>query len=76
MHALTLTLVFAAFVAASLLTKLWLDSRQIRRVATGLILPRRLPTNLAGTAPACRRLHPRHKLRFGLISKAPSERPC
>jgi STE24 endopeptidase len=33
MHASTLTLLFAAFVAASLLTKLWLDSRQLRHVA-------------------------------------------
>ncbi|MDE2594405.1 MAG: M48 family metallopeptidase [Burkholderiales bacterium] len=33
MHSTTLTLVFAAFVVASLLTKLWLDGRQVRHVA-------------------------------------------
>lgn len=33
MQSMTLTLIFAVFVAAALLTKLWLDGRQIRHVA-------------------------------------------
>ncbi|HET8868945.1 MAG TPA: M48 family metallopeptidase [Aquabacterium sp.] len=33
MQSMSLTLIFVAFVAASLLTKLWLDGRQIRHVA-------------------------------------------
>lgn len=71
MDARTLTLLFAAFVAASLLTKLWLDSRQTRHVAR-----HRAQVPAAFAADVALASHQRaadytlDKLRFGLISAA------
>ncbi len=71
MHALTLTLVFAAFVAASLLTKLWLDSRQIRHVAGHRAhVPPAFADEISLEQHQRAAAYTLDKLRFGLISGA------
>ena len=71
MHALTLTLVFAAFVAASLLTKLWLDSRQIRHVARHRAhVPPAFADEISLEQHQRAAAYTLDKLRFGLISGA------
>lgn len=71
MQSMTLTLIFAVFVAAALLTKLWLDGRQIRHVAR-----HREQVPLAFADEVTLEQHQRaaaytiDKLRFGLISGA------
>ena len=71
MHALTLTLVFAAFFAASLLTKLWLDSRQIRHVARHRAhVPPAFADEISLEQHQRAAAYTLDKLRFGLISGA------
>ncbi|HEX5310346.1 M48 family metallopeptidase [Aquabacterium sp.] len=71
MHALTLTLVFAAFVAASLLTKLWLDSRQIRHVARHRThVPPAFADEISLEQHQRAAAYTLDKLRFGLVSGA------
>ncbi len=71
MHALTLTQVFAAFVAASLLTKLWLDSRQIRHVARHRAhVPPAFADEISLEQHQRAAAYTLDKLRFGLISGA------
>ncbi|HET8694402.1 MAG TPA: M48 family metallopeptidase [Aquabacterium sp.] len=71
MQSMTLTLIFAVFVAAALLTKLWLDGRQIRHVARHR---EQVPPAFADEVSL--EQHQRaaaytiDKLRFGLISGA------
>jgi STE24 endopeptidase len=71
MQASTLTLIFAAFVIASLLTKFWLDSRQARHVAQhrGAVPPAFAPeVSLHSHQRAA--AYTLDKLRFGLVNTA------
>jgi len=69
----TLTLLFAAFIVASLLTKLWLDTRQARHVARHR---NTVPDAFAPHVPALSHQRAANytldKLRFGLLSTAVS----
>jgi STE24 endopeptidase len=71
MQASTLTLLFAAFVTASLLTKLWLDHRQTRHVAQHRqAVPEAFVHEVTLQAHQRAADYTLDKLRFGLLSTA------
>jgi len=71
MQASTVTLLFAAFVAASLLARLWLDSRQIRHVARHRgAVPAAFADDVTLSSHQRAADYTLDKLRFGLLGAA------
>ena len=69
MDALALTLIFAFFVVASLLTRLWLDARQSRHVAQHqLAVPEAFARDVSLDSHQRAARYTLDKLRFGLVS--------